>query len=500
MKKVFLLWCLVTLPVLAGAATPSAVATFESLGLYWSTPDGATDNECQVFYRPKNTPIWKPGLSLWYDARNAEYRGSLVQLTPGTTYEVMLKLVNTGTTHTLEATTWSEKFPVAKVVELPAFSSSRLAITKGGTANGYVLYTGPAGATATIDVNGAADENIKISAPYVIIRGLTLKNAARNGIRLKTGSHDVVIENCDISGWGRVKSDGWGDNDGAIHSSNTPSLQRVIIQRNKIHHPRSDSNNWSEFRSLLGSSHPTGPEAVAFYDTAGNHVIRYNEIYSDKDHYLNDALGGGSNHSYIGFPHRDSDIYGNHIQNVWDDGIESEGANQNVRIWGNFIEWTHNKIATASTATGPLYIWRNLSGVTRQDDMASWDADLRGRFLKTDDAPPSGGKLYVFHNTILQPPPPVGSTYTLGADRGMGGTMSNLMSRNNILHVYKDTGHSIEDRNSDPQGNYDYDLYNGRVAAPHEQHGIGFTDTAPPKPTYTSDLTYSPVNGAGTFH
>jgi len=501
MKKLFLLLCLLALPILAGAGTPSSIATFESLGIYWSTPEGATDNECQVFYRPKNTTTWKPGLSLWYDARNAEYRGSLVHLTPGTTYEVMVKLVNTGTTNTFEATTWSEEFPVANVVELPASSISRLVITQGGTANGYVLYTGPSGGTATIDVNGTVDQNIKISAPYIIIRGLTLKNAARNGIRLSTGAHDVVIENNDISGWGRVMSDGWGDNDGAIHSSSTPSLQRVIIQRNKIHHPRSDSNNWSEFRSLSGSYHPTGPEAVTFYDTAGNHVIRYNEIYSDQDHYFNDGFGGGSNHSYAGFPNRDSDIYGNHIQNVWDDGIESEGANQNVRIWGNFIEWTHNKIATASTATGPLYVWRNISGVTRRDDIASWDEDLRGRLLKTDDEAPSGGKLYVFHNTILQPPPPPGSTFTIGADRGMGGTMSNLMSRNNILHVHKETDNSIEDGHSDPQGNYDYDLYNGDldgVGLQHEQHGIKFTSTAPP--TYTSALTYSPVNGSGAFY
>jgi hypothetical protein len=30
----------------------------------------------------------------------------------------------------------------------------------------------------------------------------------------------------------------------------------------------------------------------------------------------------------------------------WDDGIEAEGANENVRIWGNYIDKTAIGIAT----------------------------------------------------------------------------------------------------------------------------------------------------------
>ena len=46
-----------------------------------------------------------------------------------------------------------------------------------------------------------------------------------------------------------------------------------------------------------------------------------------------DGIGGSSNYSFKGSPNRDSDIYGNLISNCWDDAIESEGANMNVRIW-----------------------------------------------------------------------------------------------------------------------------------------------------------------------
>jgi len=52
--------------------------------------------------------------------------------------------------------------------------------------------------------------------------------------------------------------------------------------------------------------------------------------------------------------------------------------------------------------------------------------------------------------------------------------MSNVTSRNNILHVYKPWHASINDNKEDPAGDYDYDMYNGRIdAAPGaEPHGI----------------------------
>ena len=43
--------------------------------------------------------------------------------------------------------------------------------------------------------------------------------------------------------------------------------------------------------------------------------------------------------------------------------------------------------------------------------------------------------------------------------------MLNTMSRNNILHIHKPGGQSIHDRDHDPLGDYDYDLYNGNINA-----------------------------------
>jgi len=451
---------------------PSAVSTFHCIGLYWSPEDGSSDNVCQVHYRSYGSTGWKEVLPLWYDDRvvgeyPAGYRGSIVNLDPGTIYEIKLKLLNTGTEEEFIAETWSEDFPIARTVYLPAGTTNQtFRITESGSPDGYILYTASAGGSV-IDVDHNQDYCITVNASYIIIRGLNLKGAKGYGIRLYD-CHDVVIEECDISDFSSVEDDGWGNRGAAIFSLST-KLKRIIVQRNKMHHPYSDTNSWSEYRDKYGTYHPRGPKTIGYVNSAGNHVVRYNEIYSDDDHYFEDCISSGSNN----FPNRDSDIYGNYVANCWDDGIEAEDDNCNVRIWGNFIEWTFVKIAIAPTNVGPVYIWRNVSGVGRKNDIDSWNNMERGGFLKTNDG---GGKTYVFHNTILQPEPPVGVDYPLGCSVGFGwgGPMLNTMSRNNILHVNKPGYRSIKDRNYDPLSDYDYDLYNGNITARpgSERNGI----------------------------
>jgi hypothetical protein len=50
--------------------------------------------------------------------------------------------------------------------------------------------------------------------------------------------------------------------------------------------------------------------------------------------------------------------------------------------------------------------------------------------------------------------------------------MLNTVSRNNIFHTSAKGG-PFNDRTGDPLGDYDYDLYNGRLLLPrHEQHAV----------------------------
>ncbi len=492
--------CLAHAGAILADEQPRAVPTFHSVGLYWSPQDGSARNVCAVRYRPAGAGPWRQGLPLWFDEREAQealpaehsrqYRGSLVNLTPGTEYEIELSLQDTGRRASLRARTWGEDLPIAGTVTVRD-GAAPLVIDNSGTPGGYTLYTHPPDTeTATIDVQNGHAQCLEVRASYIIIRGLTLKNAREHGIRLFEGCHDVIVEDCDISGWGRVSDDGWGRNlDSAVYS-NAKDLTRVVVQRNRIHHPRGDSNNWRENRPRPGkreSYHPEGPQAVYFANSEGNHVIRYNTVWSDDDHQYNDVFGAASNFSVRGFPNRDSDIYGNLLSHCWDDAIESEGANCNVRIWGNYTTECYVSVACASTSIGPLYVWRNVSDVMRVAP-CQWG----GGFLKTSDKM-AGGRVFAFHNTILQPARMSdGKEVAAGARVGLGwgGPMVNVTSRNNILQV---TSVAISDRARDPHADYDYDLYQGRLQTsdPHEQHGIRG------EPIYVEDAGLK--DGAGRF-
>ena len=448
------------------------VATFESIGLYWKPGNNPGAAGCTVKYRKHSESTFKQGLDMWYDARNAECRGSLVHLEPNTDYAI--EMASGSAVAGANVKTWSENFKVKQTIRVQS-GSGTLNITQGGSeADGYVVYEGP----ATLDANNAVDWNVVVSAPYVIVRGLTLKNAKRDGIRILAPAHHVVIEDNDISGWGRwdgtTTPDGWKvqvDGDSAISANcynGNAWLTHTVIQRNKLHHPRYGSNSWSD-------AHPKGANGVWYNDCGGNHVFRYNEIYSDWGRWFMDGFGGWENHSTKGTPNNDSDLYGNIIRHVWDDAIEAEGANNNVRIWGNYMDQTATGIASTSTVAGPLYVWRNVWNRSRA---RSRDKDARLYMFKSGSSSGGGGRRYVFHNTMLQAPASAGSVYpdgggtlTQGGGQGLaapggGQNLTNTVSRNNTFHIMKTWWSSIYDAGGgSPANDLDNDLVNGNVTA-----------------------------------
>src|SRR5204863_9330259 len=73
----------------------------------------------QVIFREAGMGGFRPGLDLWYDARNAEYRGSIVELKPDTAYDIKLTLstgynvfISTCPAANRCSRTWSESFTV----------------------------------------------------------------------------------------------------------------------------------------------------------------------------------------------------------------------------------------------------------------------------------------------------------------------------------------------------------------------------------------------------
>jgi hypothetical protein len=351
---------------------------------------------CAVRFRKVGAGAYTEGLPLWYDPAATECRGSLVNLSPGTAYEAEMSVTGAVlATRTVLFTTWSNTVPIQSTVNVPS-GSATLDVTSGGSPAGYVVYQGAPG---VLDAANGQPYNIYVNASYVVIRGFTLRGAQQHAIRISDTVTDVIIEDNDISGWGRSRGGNLGVNaDSGVYAFCKAGavLTRVTIQRNEIYNPRYNSNSWSD-------GHPEGPQGITMELCPGNHVIRHNEVFSTNGNYFNDGISGSDNVSTTGFPNADSDIYGNEVSNAWDDGIEAEGGNRNVRIWGNYIDRTGTGIASTITSVGPLYMFRNVYNRSRFLGSVPLDSDERQSMFKAgSDAGFANGRRYVFHNTTLQ--------------------------------------------------------------------------------------------------
>jgi len=436
---------------------PYAVGTYECASVYWKTPEAGA---CRIRYKETGSNKWKEGLDLVYDSRDGEYRGSLVSLIPNAEYQA--ELVTSSAKSQLEFRTRSDVFKIGKTTILPEVESDKpLIITESGTPDAYHLVTVPEKSKSILNLKNVSENGIVIDADYVIVRGVEIRNAAFHGIRIKRNRHDIIIEQCHIIFWGRIggprtygNMEG-GSDSGVYAEEGTANL---TIQRNLIEDPRGASNDWE-------TGHPNGPQGITIIQSKGGNVIRFNDIVSTEDHGFNDAIGGSSNFSFIGNMNCNSDIYGNLIRSVWDDAIESEGANMNVRIWGNYAHLFFNGIATASTSKGPLYVFRNVLGESRTGHSNT----SGGAYIKTGERNEfSGGRRFIFHNTALQP----GGVFHAFTSH----VNPNCVSRNNIFDV---PGRLATDIEKEPASDYDYDYFSGttRGATAQEKNGIRFNVT-----------------------
>jgi hypothetical protein len=433
-------------PIASGS--PSTATTFECISLYYPNSEAAP---CQVHYRAAGSSEWRRALDLVFDSRNQEHRGSIVGLQPDTAYEV--RLTQQGKATLLHPHTRSDRFPIGQTTPVVS-QPTTLEITTSGRPDAYHLVTPHPHTRATIDVRNQADHTVVVDADYVIIRGLELKNAAHHGIYIKPGRSHIVIEDCRITFWGRIGGPlSYGNassSDSGIYADR--GAGHLVLQRNLIENPRGASNDWD-------SGHPAGPLGISLINSSGGNIIRFNEILSTENHGFKDGIGGGSNFSDAGSPNRDSDIHGNIIAGVWDDAIESEGANMNVRIWGNYLYRTYQHVATASTTRGPLYIFRNIFGTSRRTHTNT----LGGAMIKTGSRNEfGGGRKFVFHNTALQP----GGAFTVFS----GHSDPNTVTRNNIFDC---PGRLTGTEAPEDPGDYDYDFYSGNERGyAKERHGV----------------------------
>lgn len=512
-----------------GASAPQAVPTFECMSLYWRVLPTNTARRCEVKFRVLGTREWHEAQDLWHDTGLQQYRGSVVNLHAGTEYEFSMALTN-GPTATVVARTWSNTFPVASTVTLAnGVRHERLHITEGGSSSGYRLYTAAPEGT-TVDVANTAETCVSIEADYVILRGVTCRGARIDGLRIGN-HHHVVIEGCDISGWGRPDPQAGqtlcleGEDieipvtlgaylDAGIHVDG-PDSEQIIIQGNRIHHARYTASNWTQVSPYFSknkrlSTHAQGPDAIVFAQrTGGRHVIRWNDIGNDApdfDHMFYDALLAAEplGNGFVA----DGDIYGNRISDCWDDGIEAERGDRNVRIWGNYFSRMIKCVSSGYIWDGPLYVWRNVGeNLLHPNEMSEQNGGLSPFkahppcFMPPPQEDPReqrDGVVYVYHNTLI-----AGSGNAAGwafntwpPHRYVSPTVR-LISRNNLWETRAYAGYF---NTTNPQMlNYcvrdfhrsyfdqDYDLHNG-IITPESSVGSH---------TLQSEPRFRPGHGTG---
>jgi hypothetical protein len=143
-------------------------------------------------------------------------------------------------------------------------------------------------------------------------------------------------------------------------------------------------------------------------------------------------------------------------------------------------------IGNAPASIGPLYIWRNVAVTSQSQPNAGGGNFLKMGYAGSEDW--MTGSMYIFHNTLFRGDEwlPTGG---LGGER----IVKHTVSRNNILHVRTPQNHSASNNKANSGNDFDYDLFNGRVPAGHEAHGVRG------EPIYGAGAGFDPKTLTGRF-
>ncbi len=426
------------------------VPTYENASVYVEAVAQGSPSP-KLKYREKGAADWLDAHDLTTSAKDPTPRGSLFGLRENTTYEVRCEDPKGTFLASAEFTTWADQVPIARTVHLRDLSpdGGPVLIDQSGSPDGWIRYVSDPGFVVnggTTDEEAILLENVR----YVILEGVTIKGGRRHGIQIRN-SEQVRIRNCDISGFGRVgiqdikrggmyfmpgetKPINW---DAGIYVDLSGNL---TVENNYIHDPRNRANSW-----FYG--HPAGPTAMLIRSKGGM-VIRYNDFVGSDEHRWNDVIEGYGNEQVDGGFNRDSDIYGNYLAYANDDGIELDGGQCNVRLYGNKIEGGLCGISTAPNFRGPSYVFNNLV-VNLGDERGVASAAVKNGGGTTN----SIGKTYFYHNTFFTFGHGL-AAIGFGSDKNRG-----MFLGDSLNNVFATGGLGINDNVRPPGNRYDHDVF-----------------------------------------
>lgn len=434
-----------------------AVPLFNACSVYFTS---TRLDALHMRYRQKGGD-WQRAFPPSYFQEDNMYRGSIVNLEEGSSYELELADGAGKVLARTDFTTWRSDVPVARTVMLDDSNfNGHLTITDAGSPDGWIRYTAREGFVLRNNRQGSLINLRK--AKYVILEGLTLRGGLKDAIAVEK-CEQVRIINCDIAGWGRIGTQRF-DLDGKFYTDTGEAINwdtgirisrslGTVVERCYIHDPISTANSWY-------CSHPAGPQAVGI-DKPQSTVLRYNDFVGSDLHRWNDAVEGAGNFDVDGGFNRDADIYGDFHCFANDDAIEIDGGQTNVRVFRNKFEGGLCGVSIQGCMSSPSYVFQNLL-VNMGDERG-----IGGQTIKTSSyANGPSAVSFIFNNTC----------YGDSSDLNVPGNLR-IVARNNIF-----AGKSaIRGRARSPHSESDYNLLSTEdtVAEPHGILGApNFTDPA----------------------
>jgi len=345
--------------------------TLINIGIDWNIKgDDNLNGIVTVSFREKGKQEWRKGMDLRRVPAGHKYgfnwtnkhSGSIFDLTPGTLYEIKLKLFDPdggSTERIVDASTRPEPAVDlnAELIDLKPGVYDTLE-TKSGSKEHPVVYTCTGGS--------ATYEYIDLShREWVYIEGLNVVNLKvtdieDHGVGIQMdGATNCAISRCTINSvYGIV-----ADKPGAIN---------CYISDNVI----TGINKWTN--ESMGANGKNIGEGIQI--TGSGNVICYNRVTGFRD-CISTMEDSRATEQY-GF-----DIYNNDIETGVDDGIESDFCISNCRIFRNRITNCYVGISSQPGLGGPNYFIRNvmynvIHGAFKLKRGSSGDVALHNTIIK----------------------------------------------------------------------------------------------------------------------
>jgi len=228
----------------------------------------------------------------------------------------------------------------------------QVAATLSGAANNYVTFRNYGSDVVVVDGECSRGHGFLITGSWISVQGFTIKRTVEASI-LIDGSNSPRPANVTIDGmtlqdfdctWSSQDPSSWGQFRGGVAAWYAGS--GIRITNNLIRHRTSGE--------VRGSTDGIWFKSNDSIPSGGGHYIAGNTIIGGWD-----GIGGEEEGSAHGTFDRDTIVENNTIRDAWDDCIQVEGGDTNVRVRNNDLSGCGTGIAFAAPMSGPLYIENN---------------------------------------------------------------------------------------------------------------------------------------------